>query len=199
MVKEWQERGSAGFDTLVNVDSPGCHTPAATAMNHRGAISIFTNDRAVLEPAMAAVLECGRGLHLASSAPDAFTKIQRELGGVDMFIVDMDVEVHGVALLNALSFCADRVPVIVITNLEQADMEPVARSKGAVACYGKPVTAQQIREAIEKWADRSADEPLPPEAPMSRRHGPIAGEKYGPGFRGTLTGGTPSNDKTASH
>ncbi|RYE51880.1 MAG: hypothetical protein EOP18_11670, partial [Rhizobiaceae bacterium] len=75
---------------------------------------------------MAAALDCSRGLHLASSAPEAFAKIQRELGGVDMFIVDVDSDVHGVTLLNALGFCADRVPVVVVTSLEQADMEPIA-------------------------------------------------------------------------
>lgn len=168
-------------------------------MNNPGAIAIFTKDRAVLEPAMAAALECSRALHLASSAPEAFAKIQRELGGVDMFIVDVDAEVHGVTLLNALSFCADRIPVIVITSLEQEDMEPVARSKGAVACFGKPVTVAQIREAIEKWANRPADVRLPPETPWAPRRGPVAGEKYGPGYRGPLTGGAPWNDKTAPH
>lgn len=166
-------------------------------MKKPGAIAIFTKDKAVLEPAMQAALECGRGLHLASSAPEAFSKIERELGGVDMFIVDVDAEVHGVTLLNALSFCSDRIPIVVVTSLEQADMAPIARSKGAVSCYGKPVTKEQVREAIEKWANRPAEVPLPAEMPWAPKQGPVVGEKYGPGYRGPLIDGTPSNDKTA--
>ena len=168
-------------------------------MKTPGAIAIFTKDRTVLEPAMAAALGCGRGLHLASSAPEAFAKIQRELGGVDMFIVDVDSEVHGVTLLNALSFCADRVPVVVVTSLEQAEMEPIVRSKGAVACFGKPVTMQQFRTSIEQWANRAADEPLPTVNPWSPRQGHLPGDKYGPGYRGTLAGNPSDRDETPSN
>jgi DNA-binding NtrC family response regulator len=136
---------------------------------------------------MAATLECGRGLHLAASAPEAFAKIQRELGGVDMFIVDVDTHVHGTTILNALSFCADRIPIVVITDLEQADMEPVARSKGAVACLGKPVSQDQIREVIDRWAHRSPENTIPPEVPLFQSRGLAPGAKYGPGTRSTLT------------
>jgi DNA-binding NtrC family response regulator len=168
-------------------------------MKTPGAIAIFTNDRSVLEPAMAAALGSGRGLHLASNAPEAFAKIQRELGGVDMFIVDVDADVHGVTLLNALSFCTDRIPIVVVTSLEQADMEPVVRSKGAVACFGKPVTTEQLRDSIEQWVNHPKDEPLPKGTPWSPRRGPSPGEKYGAGFLGTLTGDRPASDQTAPH
>jgi FixJ family two-component response regulator len=104
-----------------------------------------------------------------------------------MFIVDVDAQVHGATLLNALSFCADRIPIVVITNLEQADMEPVARSKGAVACLGKPVTKDQILELIDRWADRAPAQTLPREVPIFQPRGPEPGAKYGPGYRGSLS------------
>lgn len=167
-------------------------------MKSSGAVAIFTQDRAVLEPTLAATRECGRGLHLAASAPEAFAKIERELGGVDMFIVDLDTHLHGVTLLNALNFCADRIPIIVITSLEQADMEPVARSKGAVACLGKPITSQQIVELIDRWADRDPQVALPREIPWTPPRGAAPGAKYGPGYRGpriseAQTGEAPSS------
>ena len=61
-----------------------------------------------------------------------------------LVIVDVDPGAHGLALLEAISGCADRPQIVVITALEETYMTPIARKHGASACLGKPITLQRL-------------------------------------------------------
>ena len=70
-------------------------------------------------------------------------------------IVDVDPGAHGLALLEAITGCADRPQILVITALEEAYMIPIARKHGASACLGKPITVQRLGSALNQVLQRS--------------------------------------------
>jgi DNA-binding response OmpR family regulator len=74
---------------------------------------------------------------------------------LDAVIVDVDPGAHGLALLEAISACADRPPIVVITALEETYMKPIALEHGAAACFGKPVLSQKLSSALNAVSTRS--------------------------------------------
>lgn len=74
---------------------------------------------------------------------------------IQVVVVDVDPGAHGLALLEAISSCADRPPIVVITALEEAYMTPIAIKHGASVCLGKPITLQRLRSALNRASNRS--------------------------------------------
>ena len=70
-------------------------------------------------------------------------------------VVDVDPGAHGLALLEAISSCADKPPIVVVTALEETYMEPIARKHGAAACLGKPITVQRLVSTLKDASTRS--------------------------------------------
>ena len=68
---------------------------------------------------------------------------------LDLVIVDVDPGAHGLALLEAISGCADRPPIVVITALEETYMKPISVEHGASACLGKPITIQKLISSLK--------------------------------------------------
>jgi len=57
-------------------------------------------------------------------------------------------------LLEAISGCADRPPILVITALEETYMKPIAMKHGAAACLGKPITVQRLCSSLNDVSQR---------------------------------------------
>ena len=109
------------------------------------AIALFSADGDLQNAAMTAVLGSRRGLRLASSVDEALRLLARDLSDLDMVIVDLDLDVHGVALLKALTFCCNRIPVVAIKSRKN-----IGPTKGAVACLDKPTTSKQLSAVIQQ-------------------------------------------------
>ena len=103
-----------------------------------------------------AAARTGRGLIRVKTSRDAFKIIRDELHRLDLVIVDVDPGAHGLALLEAISGCADTPAMIVITALEESYMKPISREHGAAACLGKPITAAKLKSTLDEvsasWA-----------------------------------------------
>lgn len=109
-------------------------------------ILLFTNDPFVGRVVEDAVLETRHGLRRICTSHDAFQTLQEGIDDADLAIVDLDPGMHGTALLEAM---ADRLPVIVITSLEENYLQPIASRRGARACLAKPFSAERLAKVIE--------------------------------------------------
>jgi DNA-binding response OmpR family regulator len=90
----------------------------------------------------------GRDVLLAKTSRDAFRILEEQMRHLALVIVDVDPGAHGLALLEAISGCADRPPMVVITALEEAYMKPIALEHGAAACLGKPILNEKLSSAL---------------------------------------------------
>lgn len=79
----------------------------------------------------------------------AFKIIRDKLRRLDLVIVDVDPGAHGLALLEAISGCADRPAILVITALEETYMKPIAQEHGAAACLGKPIALAKLKSTLD--------------------------------------------------
>lgn len=113
-------------------------------------IIVLSPDENLQSTALAAVAGSRRALRLASRVQDTLDLLQSSLEDVDLILLDLDSDICGVMLLNALAFCCDRIPVATVTSFERDYTLPIALSKGAVACLGKPVTTGEIADLIER-------------------------------------------------
>jgi DNA-binding NtrC family response regulator len=81
---------------------------------------------------------------MAKNSREAFEIIGNRLWRLDLIVVDVDAEGHGLALLEAISACAQRPPIIVVTALEEVYMKAIAAAHGAAACLGKPLKRAKL-------------------------------------------------------
>ena len=102
-----------------------------------------------------AATPAGHDVMMARTSRDAFRILGDQMQRLDLVIVDVDPGAHGLALLEAISSCADRPPIIVITALEETYMEPIALKHGAAACLGKPITVQRLSRSLDDVSRRS--------------------------------------------
>jgi DNA-binding response OmpR family regulator len=142
-----------------------------------------------------AAARTGHAVLLAKTSRDAFRILANQMRRLDLVIVDVDPGAHGLSLLEAISGCADRPPIIVITALEETYMKPISMEHGAAACLGKPVAIGKLKSTIN---DVSAKRSL-----TCDRWGflipPIHGLHTNPHFRGIaakLSATSTKKDKT---
>jgi DNA-binding NtrC family response regulator len=85
---------------------------------------------------------------LARTGAEAFEIIRQKIRHLDLIIIDIDPGVHGPALLEAITACAERPPTIVVTALEEVYMGPIAAERGAATCLGKPLRLPRLLAAL---------------------------------------------------
>ncbi len=95
-------------------------------------------------------LDCD--LMLARTSPEAFPLLRSCMHNLNLVVVDVDPGAHGLALLEAISACAQRPPIVVISALEETYMRPIAAEHGASACLGKPLTLEKLDSAMHAVA-----------------------------------------------
>jgi DNA-binding NtrC family response regulator len=97
----------------------------------------------------------GRDVLVARTSSDAFQILKDQMQRLALVVVDVDPGAHGLALLEAISACADRPQIVVITALEETYMTPIATKHGAAACLGKPLTLYRLHATLSDVAARS--------------------------------------------
>jgi DNA-binding response OmpR family regulator len=102
-----------------------------------------------------AAVRTGRDVLMARTSREAFRILGDQIQRLDLVIVDVDPGAHGLALLEAISSCADHPQIVVITALEETYMKPISRKHGAAACLGKPITVRRLRSTLNDIAPRS--------------------------------------------
>jgi DNA-binding NtrC family response regulator len=117
-------------------------------------ILLLTNDPK-LEDCVAHVLQQSGGLsHLAHSAGDALQVVCGTGHELNLAVIDFESGPHGMTLLSAMSMCREELPLIVIMHEDQQHVEPLAHANGAVACFSKPVAAEQLAEVFQQCCRR---------------------------------------------
>lgn len=102
-----------------------------------------------------AAARAGRDVLVARTSSDAFQILKDKMQRLTAVVVDVDPGAHGLALLEAISACADRPQIVVITDLEEAYVTPIALKHGASAVLGKPVTLRGLYSTLNAVATRS--------------------------------------------
>jgi DNA-binding response OmpR family regulator len=103
----------------------------------------------------------GHGVRLSRGGPEPFGFLNREFDRIDTLIVDVDPGSHGMALLAALCDLWHRLPVIVLTAaLEESHMKPLVLRHGAVACLGKPLSIERLRQVIDRFVRPENDQEI---------------------------------------
>jgi nucleotide-binding universal stress UspA family protein len=87
-------------------------------------------------------------LHVKTSR-EAFPLLTQHIHDLSALIVDVDPGAHGIALLEAIDGCAERPPMLVLTSLEEAYMQPIAEKHGALFCLAKPLSVTKVRSTLE--------------------------------------------------
>lgn len=96
-----------------------------------------------------ATAQTGHELRRVRTSSEAFTVLGRQIRHLAAVIVDVDPGSHGLALLEAVSSCAERPPMLVLSALEETYMEPIAERHGALACLGKPIGRARLRATLQ--------------------------------------------------
>ena len=71
---------------------------------------------------------------------------------LDLTIIDRS-DCHAITLLSALKACRRDLPVIVVTSSESCHCAAIAYAKGAAACLGKPVTAEDLKVVLNQLCE----------------------------------------------
>lgn len=122
------------------------------AIMKRSVVLLIDGDADTAGAVMQAAAETDLDFRFARTSKDAFHLFDGGLDDVAVIVLDVDPGVHGMAVLEALNVWGPAPPVIVISSLEEAHLEPVALAHGAQECFGKPVSIERLKTAIAKLA-----------------------------------------------
>ena len=116
----------------------------------RNTVLLVDADADTVSAVIEAAAETHLDLRFARTSNDAFRLFEGGLEDVAVTVLDVDPGVHGMAVLEALDAWDAAHPVIVVSSLEEAYVRPIALAHGAEFCFGKPVTTESLKNAIEK-------------------------------------------------
>jgi DNA-binding NtrC family response regulator len=115
------------------------------------AILLITGDAEIERAVLEAACRSGRALTVVRTAHEAVRIFSHGFDRFNLILVDLDPDVHGVTLFNALDDCHGKAPVVVLTGCEESYVTPVALARGASGCLGKPVTSARFARLIEEF------------------------------------------------
>jgi DNA-binding NtrC family response regulator len=113
-------------------------------------IVLLTSDAALENVVADALLETGGISHLARNAGDALKIVCGTGRDLDLAVIDFEHGPHGMTLLKAIDACRKDFPLVVIMHEDQRHVESLAHANGAVACFSKPVAAEQLVEVFQR-------------------------------------------------
>lgn len=111
-------------------------------------ILLVDADRDCVDLVANAAARTDRDVLVAKTSNKAIAILRDQMRRLELVIVDVDPGAHALALLEAISGCGERPPIIVITALEETYMKSIAREHGAAACLGKPIAIGKLKSTI---------------------------------------------------
>jgi DNA-binding NtrC family response regulator len=87
---------------------------------------------------------------LARNAGEALQIVCGTGGDLNLAVIDFEHGPHGMTLLKVIDACRKDFPVIVIMREDEQHIEPLAHANGAIACFSKPVAAEQLTEVFQR-------------------------------------------------
>ncbi len=106
-----------------------------------------------------AAAQTGHGLRYAPSSREAFEILATSPEEVDLLIVDLDSCANRLPVLDAFRCSETAPPVVVLTQFEESDMEPIAYRHGATACIAKPFTPAELAGLIAEICPATSESP----------------------------------------
>src|SRR5438067_5690626 len=88
-------------------------------------------------------------LRLVQTSKEFFHFCREDFENVIAIILDIDPEMHGMAILEASDVCENTPPIIVVSALEEHRLSPVVQRYGAMACLGKPLSIARLGRALK--------------------------------------------------
>jgi two-component system C4-dicarboxylate transport response regulator DctD len=113
-------------------------------------VLLVADDHELSVTVAAAARKTGHALRTASSTRNTFEILELALDDVDLAIVDADPSLHSVAILEALNDLDAGLPVIALTEVDEAEAAPILQRHGAAACLKKPFAAEELATLIRK-------------------------------------------------
>jgi DNA-binding response OmpR family regulator len=115
------------------------------------AILLISGDAQIERVACEAARGTGQALVVVRTAHEAVKHFAHGLEAYNLILVDLDPDVHGVTLFNALDDCHGTAPLVALTGCEESYMKPLALGRGAAACLGKPVTVARMKSLFAEF------------------------------------------------
>jgi DNA-binding response OmpR family regulator len=117
----------------------------------RPAILLITGDPEIERAVCEASRKTGWALDVLRTAHEAIKRFSHGFDNLALILVDLDPDVHGVTLFNALEDTHGAAPVVALTSCEESYMKPLAISRGAATCLGKPITASRFQKLLQEF------------------------------------------------
>jgi DNA-binding NtrC family response regulator len=95
-----------------------------------------------------AFLESAATILVARNVDDALQIVCTRGAELDLAVIDRD-DCHGINLLSAINACQHNLPIVVVTSGDTYHCAALAYANGAAACLVKPITAAELRLAIQ--------------------------------------------------
>src|SRR5207249_5957726 len=102
----------------------------------------------------ATVVNCD--VRFVQTAKEFFHFCREDFENVIAIILDIDPEMHGMAILEASDVCENTPPIIVVSALEEHRLSPVVQRYGAMACLGKPLSLNRLARVLDQALGRAA-------------------------------------------
>jgi DNA-binding response OmpR family regulator len=113
-------------------------------------VLLIADDQELSAAVATAARKTGHGFRTVSSSRNTFEILGVELDDVDLAIVDVDPSLHSVAIVEALNDSDAGPPVIALTEIDEAEANPILRRHGAAACLKKPFGVDELAKLIRK-------------------------------------------------
>src|SRR5947207_4946925 len=95
-------------------------------------------------------------LRFVQTSKEFFHLCREDFENVVAIILEMDPEMHAMAILEASDVCENTPPIIVVSSLEEHSLGPVVQRHGAMACLGKPLSFTRLGRALDQAVERAA-------------------------------------------
>lgn len=122
-------------------------------------IALFSADPAVRRVVTSAVTACRHGLRLATTPETAVRILVHDRSEVDLFIIDLDEDVHGLSLLAALTMLSCPTPIILLTSFAPGYCSRLAAATGVKAFLSKPISEELMTKAVQRLIGHPAHLP----------------------------------------
>jgi DNA-binding response OmpR family regulator len=107
----------------------------------------------IVEEAMAlALLQKGGISYLARTSDEAIRIVCSKGSELELAVIDFDHGSNGMTLMSAIDACANyHLPMVALTGAGEEHARFVALANGAAECLTKPVSAEQLANAIIRY------------------------------------------------